>query len=474
MTTGSESLIMTRQYAPGPANGPFGIRHIYSCNTWPLEFYERLGKYGDLATFRMFGVRVFLINSPTMIHEVLRDTGTRFRKLPRNMKMLARGLGKGLLVADGDDWLATRRLVQPSLNRRALETVVTDAVPRVEALLDRWSCESDVELFTEMNRVTVDIAARVLLGIKLEEEAQQIGAAARTLAESWAHATRQVVCLPNWIPLPRQRRERNAIRFLRSTIDTIIRQRRKWCYYRPDLLSRLVAAYDQSPGGPSANHEALIDQVLTLFTAAYHASTVTLCWTFFLLNRHPLVHGRVEQEIADVLADCRPTLAGLKQLVNTENVLKESMRLYPSAWELFPREAIEATQLGDWKIPLGAWLLLSPYVTQRDARFFENPLTFDPNRWAPGRVESIDPHAYFPFGGGRHVCVGREMAMAQNMLTLAMVLQRYRFQFTKQDHVPDRLPPLALVPRDPMWISLTPRSGRLPDAEQESSILAYN
>ena len=457
MTLQPRPEILKSPRVPGPANGPFGLRHVYSCNTCPLEFYERLGSYGDIATFRVFGIRVFFLNSPELIHEVLRDTGTRFRKLPRNMKTLARGLGRGLLVTEGDEWLSARRHVQPSFNHHALEGIVADAVPSVEALIDRWSCQMEVELFAEMNRLTVDVASRVLLGVQLEEETRRIGAAARTLAECWDHCVRQIIPLPNWFPLPRHYRERKAISYLRSLIAQIICQRRADANSRSDLLSRLVTTYDEAPGDSSKNHELLIDQVLTLFVAAYHASTVTLCWTLYLLARHPVIHQNVVDEIDRILGDRRPTLTDLKNLPLARNVLKESMRIYPSAWELFPREAVEATQVGKWNIPRGAWLLLSPYVTQRDARFFADPLTFDPARWTPGRVEGIDPHAYFPFGGGRHVCVGREMAMAPNTLILVMVLRKYRLGFLQRVHVPDRLPPLALVPRDPMWTRILPR-----------------
>jgi cytochrome P450 len=346
--------------------------------------------------------------------------------------------------------------VQPSFNRRALEAIVAAAVPCVEALLERWSRATEVELLAEMNRLTVDVAARVLLGVELEEEARRIGAAARTLTESWAHAPRQIFRMPSWIPLARQQRQRKAIRYLRQLIDRIIRQHSPSGPQRSDLLSRLVAAYSEAPGDRSKNHELLIDQVLTLFIAAYHASTVTLCWTFYLLAHHPEIHQQVVAEIDHVLGDRAPSLADLQQLPRIEQVLKESMRLYPSAWEIFPREAVAATQLGEWQIPRGAWLLLSPYVTQRDSRFFAEPLVFDPHRWSPARVEAIDPRAYFPFGGGRHVCVGREMAMAQNTLMLVMILQRTRLQFVQQ-HVPARLPPLALLPRDPMRVTLQPR-----------------
>jgi cytochrome P450 len=442
---------------PGPANGPFGIRHIYRCNTRPLEFYERLGSYGDIATFRIFGVRAFFLNSPDLIHPVLRDTGTRFRKLPRNLKMLSRGLGRGLLSSEGQEWLTGRRLVQPAFNSRAIQATLAAAVPSIESMLARWSRRHRVEIFAELDRLTIEMASRALLGVTLHDEAARLGGAARMLAHGWARSLRQVFPLPHWLPLSRQRSEHEAIAILRGTIGRMTDERAPYVHQEINVLSRLIAAYESAPQEMRLNRERLIDEVLTLFIAAYHASAVTLCWTLYLLARHAKVRERLLDEVDTTLGDRPPTFDDLNQLPLTECVLKESMRLYPSAWEMFPRQAIEVTPLGHWHIPRNAWLFMSPYVTHRDARYFINPLEFDPDRWSPERIDRIDSRAYFPFGGGRHICIGREMAMAQNTLVLVMILQKYRMEFTAREHVPHPLPPMALVPRDPMWVALAPR-----------------
>jgi cytochrome P450 len=135
---------------------------------------------------------------------------------------------------------------------------------------------------------------------------------------------------------------------------------------------------------------------------------------------------------------------------------------------MFPRQAVETTRLRDWHIPRNAWLFMSPYVTHRDERFFANPLRFDPDRWSPERVHSIDPRAYFPFGGGRHLCIGREMAMAQNTLLLVMIVRKFRLEFMASEHVPHPLPPMALVPRDPMLVTLEPRDAPVLSAAARS------
>jgi cytochrome P450 len=445
------------QLPPGPNNGPLGIRHIYRCNTRPLEFYERLATYGDIATFRMFGVRAYFLNSPELIWEALRDTETRFRKLPRNLKMMSRGLGRGLLSTQGPEWIANRRLVQPAFTSRVNAAIIDKVGPLVEKALDRWSDQTDCELFTELDRLTIGIAAAGLLGVTIEQDSLRIGKAARMLSDSWAHSLRQAFPMPAWMPFSRQSREAKAIRFLRSAVDQIITHHEQRGLNEHNLVSHLLATYSDEPDDLHISRERLIDQLLTLLVAAYHASTVTLCWTLYLLAKHPEVCDQVADEIENLIGDSIPTFSDLNNLKCTESVLKESMRIYPSAWEMFPRQAIESTELGGWTIPRGAWIFMSPYITHRDARFFENPLKFDPDRWSPTRIASIDPRAYFPFGGGRHQCVGKDMAMSQNTLMLAMIVRRFHLRFAADEHVPASLPPMALVPRDPMWVTLEPR-----------------
>jgi len=118
------------------------------------------------------------------------------------------------------------------------------------------------------------------------------------------------------------------------------------------------------------------------------------------LGRPQMREGRPVAE--SVLRERSATIEDMPHLPYTAMVVKESLRLYPPLWGLMTREAVTDAKLGGYEIPKGSWIVLSPYVTHRDPRFFANPDRFDPERFAAGRTEQIPANAYFPFGAGPH------------------------------------------------------------------------
>src|SRR5204862_5966558 len=108
----------------------------------------------------------------------------------------------------------------------------------------------------------------------------------------------------------------------------------------------------------------------------------------------------------------------LPRLRYTEQVVKEALRLYPAAYA-FGREALVDGELGGWPIRRGQTLLLAQWVTHRDPRFWAEPDRFDPDRWTTERIARLPRFAYFPFGGGPRVCIGKEFSMIESVLLLA-------------------------------------------------------
>jgi cytochrome P450 len=183
--------------------------------------------------------------------------------------------------------------------------------------------------------------------------------------------------------------------------------------------------------------------------AGHETTANALTWTFYLLSQHPAVLRRLQAELAELLGGRTPGVADLPRLPYTRMVIEESMRLYPPAW-VITRRAINDDELGGDHIPAGATVMFSPYAMHHNPRYWDNPEGFDPERFTPERSAGRPAFAYFPFGGGPHLCIGNGFAMTEAQLILATVVQRYRL---------DLVPGHPVVP-EPL-VTLSARHGLL-------------
>jgi cytochrome P450 len=167
------------------------------------------------------------------------------------------------------------------------------------------------------------------------------------------------------------------------------------------------------------------DEVMTLFMAGHETTAVALSWTFYLLARHPEVDARLAEELRAVLGDRAPAVADMPGLPYTDQVVTESMRLYPPAYGI-GRQAATATEIAGHRIAPGTIVVIPTWVVHRDARWFEEPEAFRPERWAGDRARRLPRFAYFPFGGGPRQCIGNGFAMMEAVLLLATIARRFR------------------------------------------------
>jgi cytochrome P450 len=189
------------------------------------------------------------------------------------------------------------------------------------------------------------------------------------------------------------------------------------------------------------------DEAMTLFIAGHETTANALAWTLLLLAQHAPVEAKLRAELDRVLGGRLPTFHDLPQLIYTDMVIKEAMRLYPPAWTI-TREVMESIELGGYTIAKGSIVLMSMYVMHHDARYWPEPEVFIPERFSPGWEGTVPKYAYFPFGGGPRVCIGNQFAMMESALVLAAIMQRMEFML---------VPGQTVVP-DPL-ITLRPRGG---------------
>ena len=419
-----------------------------------LDYMVRCTRdYGDVVALRFGPRRVFLVNHPDLIEEVLVTQSRHFIK-HFALRLNPLVLGKGLLTSEGAFWLRQRRLIQPAFNRGRLAGYAPTMVAAAERLLASWKAGETRDISKEMMRLTLDIAARTLFGADAGAAAGNVAGALQFLQEAFLVRFARMVPIPVWLPTPRNLRLRRAVRQLDDIIYGFIRQRRQSGEDKGDLLSILLHARDEDDGSRMTDKQVR-DEAMTLFLAGHETTALALSWTWYLLARHPEAEARLADEVRAVLGACLPTMEDVPRLRYAEAVVQESMRILPPVYAI-GREAINDCEIGGFRVPKGTTILMSQWAVQRDPRFFDEPEKFYPERWLGGLAQRLHKYAYFPFGGGPRLCVGNTFAMLEAVLVLAVITQRYRFTVVP-NHPVEPWATFTLRPKNGILAVLAPR-----------------
>jgi cytochrome P450 len=400
-------------------------------------------KYGDFVRTRL-PMQLYFVSDPGCIEEILLKKADAFRK-DRTSRLLARVVGNGLLVSEGEPWRRQRRLVQPAFHHRQLQSYAALMVGAIERAMAGWRGGEVRDLHAEMMAVTLSIVAESLFGADVSAAASDIGGIIGELMEAFGKVLGLKVRFqpPAWVPTAANRRLRATKHRIDTLILGIIEARKASHETRDDLLSLLIHARDEA-GGQMTDAQVR-DEAIVLFLAGHETTALALTYALYLLATHPESQARLADELARVLGGRSPGLGDLDALVLTEAVVLESMRLYPPAWGI-AREALTPVEIGGYAFPKGAEFVMSPWVVHRDARIFDDPGAFKPERWQNDLQHRLPRFAYFPFGGGPRVCIGNRFAMMEAKLVLASAVQRFRFEPTPETAV--RLfPSVTLRPR---------------------------
>lgn len=417
-------------------------------------------RYGDIVHLGFGSFHAYWVFHPELAREVLVAQAKRFRRAGRQVEVLREWDGAGLVTSEGDFWVRQRRLVQPAFNQRRFAAYAQAMSAATVRLVERWEngAVDRVEVNEAMTGLTLDIIARTFFGADLSGETWQLGEAVAELSDTAMREIGRPFSLPNWVPMPSIRRKLKAIAYLNQTIDRFIRERRASSADQGDLLSMLLQARDDEGDGTGMTDEQVRHEAMTLFLAGHDTTAGVLPWVWYLLAKHPDVEARLLDELEQTLRGRLPTAEDLPRLSYTENVVKETLRLYPQAYVLFARVAAEEVSLGGCTIPKGGMVYPVPYVIHRDPRWHTDPERFDPERFTPARFEQLPACAYIPFGAGPRACIGQNFATMEMVLIVATIAQRLRLQLAPGQTEAVPLPLFSLRPRGGLAMTVTRRT----------------
>jgi cytochrome P450 len=426
----------------------------------PIGFVRnRFATYGDAYYAPNANGGLVVFKHPDHLHEVLSTKASSFTKEHSALAQLSRVLGEGLLTSDGATWTRQRRMIGPAFAPARIAEYGSVMVDEALETVKTWTPSSRRggqlrSVSDEMAALTLRVVSRALFGHDVA--AHDI----RTIATAMAAFQRSLSSpdfLPKWMKTPARRRLEEGAAALDKLMYGLIEQRRaaKDDAPRTDLLERLVTAVDTEGKGETLTIREVRDQLVTLFLAGHETTAHTLTWAFYALAKTPDVEKRLHEEIDRVLDGRPPQVADLEKLPYVEQVVNETLRMYPPVYGI-GRRASEDVSIGEFHVPRGSEVMLWVYLTHHDPRFFPNPERFEPERFARDRIASIPKFAFVPFGGGPRACIGKSFAMLEARLLLATIAQRYRLTLPKNARV-EVAPRITLTPKRTLKMLVSPR-----------------
>jgi cytochrome P450 len=398
-------------------------RFLPSSSFDSLKFIlDQQAQYGRFTCIIAGDSRTYVVSDPELAREILVEKADRFHKAQMLRDAAGLFLGNGLLTSEGDFWKRQRKLAQPAFHFQRIEAYGQIMAEETLKMIDAWREGETREIAADMMQVTLYIVCRTLFTTVPNFDFDHIGKLMHDLlegaqvvvsqSESWLEkATHRI-----------KRRQEEATREMQAVVDGIITGRKANPVDNGDLLSMLMAARDDE-GKPMSDMQ-LRDEVITLFLAGHETTANAVTWTLYLLSQHPDIEAKVIEELA-VLNGAPPAVRDLQKLPYLEQVMKESMRLYPPAGGA-TREPIEDIELAGYVVPKGSNIAISSYAMHHNPELFPEPETFDPGRFTPEREAQIPRYAYLPFGAGPRVCIGNVFALMETRILLACILQRWK------------------------------------------------
>ncbi|MEY2849521.1 MAG: hypothetical protein RI885_2188 [Actinomycetota bacterium] len=422
-----------------------GLGHLHRFARDPLGFFTSMRDHADIVRWQLGPQRNIFISNPADIAHTLQNVEKTFSMqgdVGFGFRLFA---GNGIITTHGDEWRRQRNTMQPGMRPQRVAAYSTTMVELTDRMLAGWGTGQQVDVRVEMLALTQKIAAKTLFGADVTGDAAMVGRALDVASREIGAEFRGVTMfLPAWVPTRGRRRLRAAITEVESVLYRIIHERRSdGSVDRPDDMLALLMDARYDDGEPMSDTQ-LRDESMTLYIAGHETTGNTLVWAYLMLSRHPDVRRRMAEEISSVVGDRLPTMEDYHSLAYTEAVVKETLRLYPPAWLHVVRAAVDV-EIAGHPVSAGTDVWMSQWATHHDPRWFGDAHVFRPERFLGDAAKDIPSHAWFPFGGGRHVCLGNRFALLEAVLVLATVSQRFELDVPADIAFPPQ-PLLTLQP----------------------------
>ncbi|HME09176.1 MAG TPA: cytochrome P450 [Bryobacteraceae bacterium] len=423
-----------------------------------------LSKYTELLgdTFRFYfgGVKEAIVTTnPAVIQHVLKTNSENYHKSEIQMKRMGHFLGKGLLTTHGEAWRTQRRLIQKGFDRKQLDvlsSIMQDSLADSLRDFDAQARVGPVDIYPHLMRMTFGMVGRSLFGARLKED--DIALISRTISTIQEFMVRQTIqpYLNPWFAVSGELRRHEEMRARAFGILLEYIRRRRQDAPGHDLLQILMDA--RYSDGQGMSDDLVVSESMQLLVAGHETSSNALSWLLYLVSTRPECLERLRHEFDSVLGDAPLTFSDVPKFEFAAQVMQEALRLYPPFW-MVDRVALSDDCAGDLAIPRGSTVIVFIYGAHHSPQHWENPESFDPERFSKANEKLHQPFAYLPFGAGPRGCIGGNYATLQILMILSVLLRKYDLHLAPGQTIEAR-PMVILRPKHGISMTFTEAMAR--------------
>jgi len=378
-------------------------------------------EHGDVFVSRALVRDLMFVRDPGVVYGINVTHWSDFHKPDYIKSMWKPFLGNGLVPNDGESWKRQHKLILPGFHKKRVDAYAETMVEFTERMLGRWQEGERRDMRLELNGLALEVVANTLFDIDIgKEDSKTIRDAIGEVSKILVTDADKMIPRPDWWPTSENRRKKAAIAEIEKIIARVHQERLTHQEDRGDLFSHMVFVEDEQG---RMSDKQLRDETMTLIFAGHETTAHALTWTWYLLATHSDKVEKMHEELERVVGDRRIEVKDLPNLPYLEMVVKETLRLLPSVWA-YARQAQRDLVIDGYEIKKGQTITISHIAMGRNAKYYESPEEFRPERWTREFERSLPRGAYTPFAGGPRVCLGKQFAMMEMRMILATLVQR--------------------------------------------------
>ena len=370
---------------------------------------DRFRQFGDVYRASIYGADVYVVSDPEYASYVLRDNWKNYKK-GQAIKRVGLLLGNGLMVSEGEFWKSQRRMIQPAFHDNVIGTLTNLIAGANAALLEKWENsakeEETVNVTRDLSLMVLKVTLTAIFGDDYEQVAPHFAILSKESARDLQFA--------------------QTFRSLGKMVGQVAAHRREKNIASADILGMLMEARDRESGQAMPDRQ-LVSEIMTLVVAGHETTASTLNWTWYLCSQHSDVEKKLSQELGCLAEGEFPELRELWKFTYTRHVIDEAVRLYPPGW-LMTRKALKEDQIGDYFVPAGTEIYISPYLIQRHPALWAEPDRFNPDRFDAGQQSDRHGLTMLPFSAGPRKCIGEFFARIEMQIHLMMIATHLRLR----------------------------------------------